>query len=156
MSERISALEMAVGFETRLYDRASVANWVDGEVFASERVEGPLLELTVLVGKADHEIALELEALARAESVAATYAELTLACMGVLVETHRVELRAAISHLFGMANSNEFSEDDCAEVYYLDDGYDLAAAGYQGTLEGVRADFLAFTSRYRHLLVGVP
>ena len=55
-----------------------------------------------------------------------------------------------------MANSSEFSEDDCAEVYYLDDGYDLAAAGYQGTLEGVRADFLAFTGRYRHLLVGVP
>lgn len=156
MTPRASAQEIAIGFDLGLYDRASVVEWVGAEVVARGRVEGSLLDLAVLAGRTDEDISRDLQALASTEATSATHAELTLACMGVLVEANVVGLRAAISHLFGMANSDELSEGDRAAVYYLDDGYDLALAGYQGTLEEVRADFVALTSRYRHLLVGVP
>jgi hypothetical protein len=39
MSGRISALEMAVGFEIGAYDRVQLADWVDTEVMACDRVE---------------------------------------------------------------------------------------------------------------------
>lgn len=160
MSERVSALELAVGLEQGLYDRVFLEDWVDAEVAACERVEGPLLELTVLRDKSDHDIFEELHALAGAQHSAgaqlAMEAHLVVACLGVMLEAGRISLASAVTRLRILTHeTHELTPDECSVVYQLDDGYDLAASETYGTLEQVRADFLEFTARYRHLLVGV-
>lgn len=159
MSDRISALEMAVGLDQGLYDRVFLEDWVDAEVAACERVEGPLLELTVLRGKSDQSIVHELHALAEAQppgAYLAFEAHLVVACLGVMLEAGRISLASAVTRLRILTyETHELTPEDRSMVFHLDDGYDLAASETHGTVDQVRADFLAFTSRYRHLLVGV-
>ena len=98
MSGRISALEMAVGFEIGAYDRVQLADWVDTDVMACDRIEGPLLELTTLGDKSDHAIVADL--LELAGGLAAGRMHLVIACMGRMVEAERVDLGLAIAHLY--------------------------------------------------------
>ncbi len=154
MSGRISALEMAVGFEIGAYDRVQLADWVDTEVMACDRIEGPLLELTTLGDKSDHAIVADL--LELAGGLAAGRMHLVIACMGRMVEAERVDLGLAIAHLYAQAyGGNDLTEDERSALLHLEYGYELAVAQTWGTLDDVRAEFFAFTSRYRHRLAGV-
>jgi hypothetical protein len=137
-----------------------VADWVDAEILACEHVEGPLLELTTLRDKSEHTIVWELRALSDAHSGVEAHGEieahLVVACLGVMVEAGRIDLATAISRLCTLTvDTDDLTADERSTVFRLDDGYDLAASETHGTLDQVRADFLAFTSRYRHLLAGV-
>ena len=166
MSGRISALEMAVGFEIGAYDRVQLADWVDTEVMACDRIEGPLLELTTLGDKSDHAIVADLYELAGVgpdlsthlwlACLAAGRMHLVIACMGRMVEAERVDLGLAIAHLYAQAyGGNDLTEDERSALLHLEYGYELAVAQTWGTLDDVRAEFFAFTSRYRHLLASV-
>lgn len=154
MSERVSALEMAVGFESGLYDRGNVVDWVSSEALARDRVEGPLLALCTLAHLRGDDIARELYALAAQEAELVPMAQVKLACLGLLVDANRIDLSAALDHRWFLT-AEGLTEQECAAMEHLEYGYELAAWGTLGTLDQVRADFLAFTSRYRHLLVGV-
>jgi len=154
MSERISALEMAVGFEIGGHDRAQLTDWVDAEVLACERVEGPLLELTSLRDKGDHAIVAELLELAGVEAEIGTHRY--IACLGSLVEAGRVDVWRAFSAVYSlMLDTDDLTDAERSYVYQLDQDCDAwDARGAEG-VERVRASFVAFTSRYRHLLAGV-
>ncbi len=154
MSERISALEIAIGFECGLYDRGDVVDWVASEVIAGACVEGPLLELCTLAHLRGDEIARELHALASEEVEPVPAARVKLACLGLMVEADRIDLSAALDHRWFLT-AEGLTEQECASMEHLEYGYELASWGTHGTVDQVRADFLAFTSQYRHLLAGV-
>lgn len=152
MSERVSAVEMAVGFEIRAYDRTKLSDWVDAEVLACDSVEGPLLELTSLRDKSEHAIVADLYELAGVGPDLSTH--LWLACLGSLVEKRGVDVSTAFWCVYSqLRDRDELTNAERTFVYQMDQ--DWADSGSHRTLEQVHADFLAFTSPYRHLLVGV-
>lgn len=154
MSERISALEMAVGLEIRLYDRGQLEDWVDAEVLACERVEGPLLELTMLRDKSDHAITEDLLALAGVRG--AVEAHIFLACLGQMVEAGRIGVWSAFAQLYHLMRDGEgLTEAECRELFRIEHDPELTTLSSNRPVEQVRADFVAFTSPYRHLLAGV-
>lgn len=154
MSGRISALELAIGFECGVYDRGNVVDWVSSEALAHDRVEGPLLELCTLAHLRGDDIARELYALAAQEAELVPMAQVKLACLGLLVDANRIDLSAALDHRWFLT-AEGLTEQERSSMEHLEYGYELASWGTHGTLEQVRADFLEFTARYRHLLVGV-
>jgi hypothetical protein len=154
MSERISALEMAVGFEARVYDRGQLDDWVEAEVLACDRVEGPLLELTMLRDKSDHAIMEDLRELAGVRG--AVEARLFLACLGQMVEAGRIDVWSAFAQLYHLLrDGEELTEDECRELLRIEHDPKLTTLWTNRPVDQVRADFLAFTSQYRHLLAGV-
>lgn len=158
MSEYVSALEVAVGLTYGVYDRGFVVDWVASRVLESDRVDGPLLALCTLAHLRDDEVLGELHALAREEPSGVPRAHLALACLGLMVEAGRTNLDAAVEHLYGFApwNDEDFTEEERATLAQVEYGFELAFYDTYGTVEQVRAEFLEFTGRYRHLLVGVP
>lgn len=157
MSERISALQVAVGLTYGVYDRGFVVDWVASRVLESDHIEGPLLALCTLARLRDDEIVRELHALASDEPSSVPQAHLALACLGLMVASGETDLYAAIDHLHFIVpwDDDLFTEDERATVDRLEYGYELAEAQTYGTLDAVRLEFIEFTSRYRHLLVGL-
>src|ERR1019366_8037079 len=123
-----------------------VGAWVDGEVGRLDVLPDPLLELTVLRGKRDVDIATLLRALARGPGTSEERARIEMAVLHELVTTDRVPIRQAVYWASRIAG--DLSWDEYCAALQHEDHYDLAEAGHYGTVPEAERGFLEFLHRY--------
>jgi hypothetical protein len=141
----LDALRLLVGFEMALYTRDDVTTWVFAEVNRHEVIPDALLELTVLAGKHDVDIANLLRALVPGVS-SQEKAKLKLGTLNALVERELVSLHEA---MIGAARiADEISWETYGEAVGLEDAYALAEQGMYGNVADVERDIRAFLGRF--------
>jgi hypothetical protein len=138
-------LRLLLGFEMGLYSRDDVSTWVFAEVERYDVIPDPLLELTVLAGKHDVDVANLLRALAP-EVTPEVRMKMEIGTLREMVACDGISLHRAVSWAASVAN--DVSWDIYCEAIGLEDAYELAENGTYGTVADVERDIRSFLDRF--------
>ncbi|MFT5356219.1 MAG: hypothetical protein ACI9KE_003442 [Polyangiales bacterium] len=134
-----SALELRIGFEVGLYDRADVASWVDHAILAAATPCDVLLELTTLCHRTSTEIASLLDQLQ--PSIVGDTFILHAKAVAMMFRDKRLSAVAALDRLPQVSCGQTPAED---EVYNLYERMDLATQGIAGSVSEVEQEITEF------------
>ena len=144
-SRSANLVHLLVGFETGLYTRDDVSDWIYAEIERHDELSGALLELTTLHGKDDLEVARLLRSLVPSTTREAR-ARRELAALGDLLSAGRVAARVAVYAASRIAA--RVSRDDHNKAMSLEARFEVAEIGVYANMADVERDLAAFLARF--------
>lgn len=137
------------GYDVGYFDKADIARWADRQIAATDDPCTELLDLSMIRQTHPLDVMKLLRSLGAADSAAT---ETQIGFIGLLYEKHQITTQLAIRRLFALIDEADTTADQQSQIYYLDDGYDLAVAGTYGTMNAIERGVSAFVTPYAERL----
>jgi hypothetical protein len=138
------------GYAVGYFDNADIELWADRQIAATEKPCLELLDLSMI----RHTHPLDVMKLLRSlgTSDPATTVETQIGFLGLLYGRQEITAYRAICELYALVHEAGITADQESEIYYLDDAFDLAAAGTFGTINDFERKLTGFLSPYAEQL----
>ncbi len=134
------------GYHVGYFDKSDIARWADRQIATIEDPCTELLDLSMIRQTHPLDVTKLLRSLGAAD-LAATI-ETQIGFIGLLYEERKITTQLAIRGLFALVHEPDTTADQQSQIYYLDDGYDLAVAGTYGTMNEIERELKDFVSPY--------
>jgi hypothetical protein len=138
------------GYDVGYFDKSDIARWADRQIAAVENPCTELLDLSMIRHTHPLDVMKLLRSLASADARATI--QTRIGFIGLLYDKRRLTSQLAIRALFALAHEPGVTADEKSQIYYLDDGYDLAIAGTYGTMNDIQRQLKDFASPYAEQL----
>ena len=153
MDERAS-LEADVlrsGFKLGFFGKPDIERWADRQIAAVDEPSLELIDLSMNQRVDPHDLLKLLEAVGQTD--ARQKVETEIGFLGLLLSSRRITVEKAIRSLWSLVYAPGITDEQQSQIYYLDDGYDLALAGTYGTITEIEVELRAFVTPYADKLV---
>ena len=134
------------GFSAGYFDKADIARWADLWILALDEPCSELFDLSLNRRFNPIDLMNLLRSLVKPEHISTV--QTTIGFLGLLYGSQKISAQHAIRQLFLLVYEPEMNKDERSQIYYLDDGYDLAAEGSYGTMSEIEHDLSQFVSPY--------
>ena len=139
------------GYDIGYFDKSDIANWADRQIEATEAPSIALLDLSVILHTHPLDV---IKLLARLGAVdPATTIETRIGFIGLLGSEKHITTQLAIWGLWSLIYEPGLTDEQQSQIYFLDDGYDLAVAGTCGTMDDIERELDEFVTPYSERLV---
>jgi len=138
------------GYDVGYFDKSDIARWADRQIAAIDDPCTELLDLSMNRNTHPFDVMQLLRSLGAADPAATIQAQIGF--IGLLYDKQELTTQRAIRGLFALVHESGITEDEKSQIDYLDDGYDLAAAGSYGTIDEIERDLKDFVSPYAQRL----
>jgi hypothetical protein len=138
------------GYEVGYFDKSDIAQWADRQIAAIANPSAELLDLSMI----RHTYPIDVMNLLRSLGSPDLNVRIQnqIGFIGLLYGEKKLTLQRAIGGLLSLVHQPGLTQEQRSQIYYLDDGYDLAVAGAYGTLAQIERDFSNFVSPYTQRL----
>jgi len=138
------------GYDVGFFDKSDIARWADQQIAAIDAPSMALIDLSM--NRQLHP--LDVMKLLRnfGQSNPSAIIEAQLGFIGLLLSTNRMSVELAIRGLWSLIHEPGVTDEQQSQIYYLDDGYDLAIAGTYGTMADIDRDLRRFVTPYSQVL----
>lgn len=148
----IEADVLLCGYEAGFFSKSDISQWADRQIAAIANPSAELLDLSMI----RHTYPIDVMNLLRSLGSPDLNVRIQnqIGFIGLLYGEKKLTLQRAIGGLLSLVHQPDLTQEQRSQIYYLDDGYDLAVAGAYGTLAQIERDFCNFVSPYLQRLAG--
>lgn len=151
IKRREEADVLRCGYEVGYFDKSDIIRWADTQIEECDSPSTTLLDLAMIRTTDPIDVMNLLRSIGSPESSIAI--ETQLGFLGLLVTTGAISMERAVRGLFWLVHDEGLTEEQQKQIYYLDDGYDLAAQGYS-SMDDIERDLLKLVTPYAEQLAG--
>ena len=149
------------GYNVGFFEKSDIANWADRQIEAIDDPCNALLDLSMIQRTHPLYVMNLLRSLGSTDSSATI--ETQIGFIGLLLTQRRITMQVAIRGLWTLVHEPNINEEQRSHIYFLEDGYDLAAAGTYGTIDDIERELYNFvfpyaqrlTEQYPHLIPSI-
>lgn len=151
LSIAVEAAVLECGYNIGFFSLRDVEHWAESQIAAVDRPTDALIDLAILRDTHPLDVMKLLKTvsgdLPASESIA-----MRIGFIGHCFEEGKISLLTGIRGLWPLVFEAGISSEQESQIYWLDDAYDLAVAGYYGTLADVDGGFRQFVMPYTQML----
>jgi len=138
------------GYDVGYFDKAHIEGWADRQIEACDSPPTELLDLSMIRDTHPIDVMNLLRSIGSPDS--STSIETQIGFLGLLLAERKISTQLAIRGLFALVHEPGITQEQQSQIYYLDDGYDLAIAGTYGTMGHLERELRDFVSPYSNRL----
>ena len=138
------------GYDVGFFGKTDIANWADRQIEAIENPSTALLDLSMIRHTHPLDVMNLLRSLGPTDP--AKTIETQIGFIGLLLAGQRITTELAIRGLWALIHEPGITEEQQSQIYFLDDGYDLAVAGTYGTINDIECELREFVTPYSERL----
>ena len=149
----LSTVEAAVlrcGYNVGFFDKTDLVTWADHQIEASANPSAKLLDLSMIRQTHPLDVMNLLRSLGPTDP--ATSIQTQIGFIGLLLAKQRITSQLAIRGLWALVHDPGTTEEQQSQIYFLDDGYDLAVAGTCGTMDDIEQGLRDFVTPHAEQL----
>jgi hypothetical protein len=135
------------GYNMGYFDKPDIERWADSQIAAIDTPADDLLNLSMIRETHPVDVLNSLKSLS-AHTPPEQSVATQIGFIGLCYCEGKITLEAAVRALFGVREEIGVSSEQKSAIYWLDDAYDLALAGYYGTRDEVEVELRRFVSPY--------
>ena len=139
------------GYDVGFFDKSDIERWADCQITAIDNPPTELLDLSMVRQTHPIDVMNLLRTLGAVDP--ATTIQIQIGFLGLLREKHKINTQLAIRGLWALVHESGITQEEESQIYYLDDGFDLAITGTYGTIHDIERDLNDFVSPYAKRLV---
>jgi hypothetical protein len=138
------------GYNVGFFDKSDIVKWADRQIEVTDNPSAALLDLSMIRQTHPLDVMKLLRCFGPTEP--ANSIEIQIGFIGLLLAKQRITTHLAIRGLWSLIHETGITDEQQSQIYFLDDGYDLAIAGTYFTLEGIDRDLREFVTPYAERL----
>ena len=138
------------GYDLGFFDKTDIAAWADRRIESTENPSTELLDLSMIRQTHPLDVMNLLRSLGAADP--ATNIQTQIGFIGLLLANRSITTQRAIRGLWPLVHEPGTTQEQQSQIYYLDDGYDLAVAGTYGTMADIERELREFVMPYAEQL----
>jgi len=142
----IEADVLLCGYDVGFFDKTDIERWADHQIAIIDEPSTELLDLSMIRNTHPLDVMNTLRKLGSADPL--TSVQTRIGFIGLLFDKNRIDTRLAIRGLWSLILESGITDAQKSQIYYLDDGYDLAVAGTYGSLDDVERELRDFVTPY--------
>jgi hypothetical protein len=144
MSTEANALRC--GYDVGYFDKSDIAQWADRQIEACDVPSDALLDLSMNRRLDPLDVIKLLQSFGEADPAASI--RIHIGFIGLLLAKKGISIQMAIRGLWKLVHEPDVTSEEQRAIYLLDEGYNVAAAGYHGTLDNVDRELRGFIMPY--------
>lgn len=138
------------GYNVGYFGKADIAKWADQQIEAFDSLPTELLDLSMIRDTHPIDVMNLLRAIRSPDS--SRTIETQIGFIGLQLNKGKIPTQLAIRGLFALVHEPGITQEQQSQIYYLDDGYDLAIAGTYGTMDDIERELRNFVFPYSNRL----
>jgi hypothetical protein len=152
MSDLVSteANVLRYGYAVGYFEKSDIAQWADRQIEACDVPSDALLDLSMNRRLDPLDVVKLLQSFGEADPAASIQIQIGL--LGLLLVKQSISIQMAIRGLWKLVHEPDVTSEEQRAIYLLDEEYNVAAAGYHGTLDNVDRELRGFIMPYAERL----
>lgn len=142
------AVVLLCGFDVGYFDYDDIVKWADHQIVTTEKPADELLDLSMIQIRKTHPTDVQNLLCNLSPTESSMRIEIKLGLIGLLLAKQRITTREVMSRFWSLKDEPGITDEQESQIYFLDDGYDLARAGTYGTIENVEQELHDFVMPY--------
>lgn len=142
----VDANVLRCGHNVGFFDNSDIERWADRQIEASENPCSELLDLSMIGQTHPLDVMRLLQSFGNASQVSTI--DTQIGFIGLLRARKMITTQKAIRGLYALVHERGTTQEQRSQIYYLDDGHDLAIQRLHGTMDDVERELDVFVLPY--------